>query len=85
MRIKMLMNVTDGSGSYEQGQVVEIPKTAALSLVARGRAIVVGESAAGHVSTATESAGAELESAALSGPEETAVQPKPRRKKAKAK
>jgi hypothetical protein len=85
MRIKMLVNVTDGSGSYEQGQVVEIPKPAALSLVARGRAIIVRESAAGSVSMETESGGADLESAALGEAEETAVQPKPRRKKAKPK
>jgi hypothetical protein len=75
MRIKMLVNVTGGSGAYEQGQVVDVPKAEALALVRRGWAVL-----AGPVSVETAGGGPELEAAALSGPEEMALEPAPRRK-----
>jgi len=81
MKIKMLVNVTDASGCYEQGQVVELPKAAALRLVDRGRAVATEESAAAPVSTETEAGQPELESAALGEPGETAAEPAPRRKR----
>jgi hypothetical protein len=81
MKIKMLVNVTDASGCYPQGQVVHAPKAAALRLVDRGRAILTDESAAETVSTETGEGPPELESAALGEPGETAAEPAPRRKR----
>lgn len=93
MRIQMLVNVTDRSGTYRRGDVVDVPEAVASSLIARGRALPVAGgiasrgkgrepvAAAEGASVSTETEG-ELESAALGEPPETAAEKKPRRKQA---
>lgn len=81
MRIRMLVNVTDASGSYERGQVVDLAAAEAERLVGRGRAVLVeGILGRQRVSTETETR-PPIESAALAPPAEAAVAPAPRRKR----
>jgi hypothetical protein len=84
MRIKVLVNVVTQFGQYQQGEV-DLPEAQAAELLDRGWAIPLEEAAAAPVSTETAPAPrrepAELETAALGEPEETAAEPAPRRKR----
>ena len=84
MRLKVLVNAVTQFGQYRQGEI-DLPELEAAELLDRGWAIRLEEAAAAPVSTETAPAPcrepAELETAALGGPEETAAEPAPRRKR----
>jgi hypothetical protein len=75
----MLINITDRTGSYERGQILDLPKAEAQALIGRGRAVPLGKGAVprSHRNTGQ----VPIESTALGEPEETAAEPKPRRKR----
>jgi hypothetical protein len=76
MRIQMLINVTDRTGSYERGQILDLPKAEAQALIDRGRAVPLDT-----VVRRGRSPQVLIESTALGEPEETAAEPKPHRKR----
>jgi hypothetical protein len=84
MRIKVLVNVVTIFGQYQQGEA-DLPEAEAAALLDRGWAIRVEETMAAPGSVERVPPPAQIESAALAGPEETAAEPAPRRKKAKPK
>lgn len=78
MRILMRVSVLGRTGTYRRGEIVDIPESEALRLIRRGMAVEAGRKKAPGVSEETRP---EVEAAALPGPEETASEGKPRRKR----
>jgi len=82
MRIRMLINVTDGSGIYQRGQVLDLPEAEAYVLVSRGRAVPLEREVTPRFrGNAPEVSPVPVESEALGEPEETMAESKPRRKR----